>query len=85
MYAHASPAALPFCKLVKCLSSTFVGIGEQTLIMGIQRPDGGRVTVLDDALKIYKSNGDVEERTLQTPEEFQAAMQEHFGIGPITS
>ncbi|BDA46688.1 probable arylamine N-acetyltransferase [Coccomyxa sp. Obi] len=55
-----------------------------TLMMGIQQPDGGRVTVMDDILRVYKNNGDVEEQTLDTPELFQAALAEHFSITPVT-
>ncbi len=57
----------------------------QTLMMGIQQPDGGRVTVVDDILRIFKSNDDVEEQTLETPELFHAALAEYFSIMPVGS
>ncbi len=57
----------------------------QTLMMGIQQLDGGRVTVQDDILRVHKSNGDVEEQTLDTPEQFKAALAEHFSITPVSS
>ena len=53
--------------------------------MGIQTPEGGRVTIQNDVLRIFQSSGEVEERKLQTPEEFRFALEEHFGIMPITS
>jgi arylamine N-acetyltransferase len=53
--------------------------------MGIQRPDGGRVTLQDDVLRIIQSSDKAEERILQTPEDFKAALEEYFGIRPITS
>ncbi|KAK9918220.1 hypothetical protein WJX75_002339 [Coccomyxa subellipsoidea] len=56
-----------------------------TLTMGIQRPDGGRVTLQDDVLRIIQSSDKAEERILQTPEDFKAALEEYFGIRPITS
>lgn len=55
----------------------------QILTMGIQQPDGGRVTVIDDILRVHKSSGDVEEQTLHTPELFWAALLEHFSITPV--
>lgn len=54
-------------------------------MMGIQQPDGGRVTVVDDILRIFKSNDDVEEQTLETPELFHAALAEYFSIMPVGS
>jgi len=48
--------------------------------MGIQKPDGGRVTLLDNDLRIFRSSGKVEEQVLDTPEKFRAALEEHFGI-----
>lgn len=53
-------------------------------MMGIQRPDGGRVTLLNNDLQIFQSNGDVEEQVLDTPEKSRAALEEHFGITPVT-
>lgn len=51
-------------------------------MMGIQRPGGGRVTILNDELRIFSGPGDsrAEVHKLETSEQFQAALERHFKI-----
>ena len=47
--------------------------------MAVHRHDGGRITVLNDELKIYSADGSVEVRKMETLEDFKEALG-LFGI-----
>ena len=58
----------------------------QTLKMGIQKRGGGRVTLLDDELRIYPGHGDgrVEVQKLESSMQFEEALKEHFKMKRIS-
>ena len=48
--------------------------------MSIGRPDGGRITLFNDILRIFMAGGNVEERKIGSLEEFKTALVTMFGI-----
>ena len=51
----------------------------QTLVMAIWRPDGGRITLLNDELRMHSADGFVEQSKIETLEDFKHALG-LFGI-----
>ena len=51
----------------------------QTLVMALQRHDGGRITVFGDELRIHSQDGTVEQSKIETLEDFKHALT-LFGI-----
>ena len=52
----------------------------QSFVASLRNEDGGRTTLTDTTLKNFDAEGSVQERELETADEFREALEIHFGI-----
>jgi arylamine N-acetyltransferase len=55
----------------------------QSLLMSIQTADGGRVTLLNNELRIVRPDGGVDVQEVENADHFRSILEQHFGIGPV--
>ena len=52
----------------------------QSFVASLRNEDGGRTTLTNITLKNFNAEGSMQERELETVDEFREALEVHFGI-----